>query len=301
LLAAGVVSVVLFTSFFTHPSGLVDSIRTYLPWLHRAAGHSPHVHPFYFYLERLAFFHHGRGPVWSEGLILLLAGAGAIAAITRRGLADANVSLARFITFYAIILTLAYSAISYKTPWCLLGFLQPIILLAGIGGVVLLRLFKSRLLQMTMGAALLVAAGHLAWLAWRANFLFESDRRNPYVYAQTVPDLLDLVDKVKALAKSHSEGNKMLIQVMAPQGDYWPLPWYLRQFKQVGWWDHVPDDLSAPIMIVGSKFCAGLDKKTNQGWSALGMYGLRPGIVVQLYVQSDLWRKHLEAASKRGE
>ena len=291
--AAAVVSVVLFTSFFTHPGGLVDSIRTYLPWLHRAAGHSPHVHPFYFYLERLAFYHHGRGPIWSEGLILVLAAIGVVATLTRRG--DGNVALARFIALYAIILTLAYSAISYKTPWCLLGFLQPMIMLAGLGGAALIQFFRRRLLQVMIGATLFVAAGHLAWLAWQTSYVFESDRRNPYVYAQTVPDLLDLVDKVKVLAKSHPEGNQMLIQVMAPQGEYWPLPWYLRQFKRVGWWDHVPDDVSAPVMIVGSSLCAALEKKLNPGWSALGLYGLRPGIVFQLYVQSDLWRRYLES------
>jgi len=296
--AGAVVSVVLFTSFFTHPGGLVDSIRTYLPWLHRAAGHSPHVHPFYFYLERLAFFHHGRGPVWSEALILVLAAVGVVAAITRRG--DANVALARFISLYAIILTLAYSAISYKTPWCLLGFLQPMIMLAGVGGAAIIQLFRRRLLQVIIGVALFVAAGHLGWLSWQTSYVFESDRRNPYVYAQTVPDLLDLVDKMKVLAKSHAEGEQMLIQVMAPQGDYWPLPWYLRRFKRVGWWDHVPEDLSAPVMIVGSRLCAALEKKPNPDWSALGIYGLRPGIVVQLYVRSDLQRRYLDSLSPRG-
>src|SRR5207248_5991556 len=52
LCAGFVISVVLFTDFFTHPSGWLDSFRSYLPWVHRAGGHSPHIHPFGFYLER---------------------------------------------------------------------------------------------------------------------------------------------------------------------------------------------------------------------------------------------------------
>ena len=55
---------------------LLDSVRTYVPWLKRAGGHSPHVHPWSFYLQRLAWFHPVKGPVWSEGLILILAAVG---------------------------------------------------------------------------------------------------------------------------------------------------------------------------------------------------------------------------------
>ena len=50
-----VVALVLFSSFFTNLAGPLDSVRTYLPWLHRAGGASPHIHPWSFYLERLLF------------------------------------------------------------------------------------------------------------------------------------------------------------------------------------------------------------------------------------------------------
>src|SRR5262249_10711002 len=60
-LAAGVVAwvvvcVLLFSSFFTNPSGPLDAFRTYVPWLSRAGGASEHLHPWYFYLQRLLFF-----------------------------------------------------------------------------------------------------------------------------------------------------------------------------------------------------------------------------------------------------
>ena len=68
LLALGVallVGAVFFTSFFTHWRGLLDSLLTYLPWLDRAGGASPHIHPWMFYFERLFWFHPARSPVWS--------------------------------------------------------------------------------------------------------------------------------------------------------------------------------------------------------------------------------------------
>ncbi len=299
MLAALVVSVILFTSFFTHLSGPIDSLRSYMPWLHRAQGDSPHIHPFGFYLQRLAYFHQGGGPVWSEGLILSLAAVGIVAAAIGKGLVNASLWFARFLVLYTGILTLAYSLISYKTPWCMLSFLIGFILLAGLGAVAILSISRAQAWRLTIGSLLFLACGQLAWQSWRANFVYEADRRNPYVYAQTVPDLLDLVEQVKAIAKVHPQGNQMLIKVMAPQSDYWPLPWYLRQFARVGWWDNVPDDPAAPVIIIASKLYPMLEKKPNQTWTALGIYGLRPGTVLQLCVDSALWQRYLESMPKR--
>ena len=99
-----VVALVLFSSFFTNAAGPLDSVRTYLPWLHRAGGDSPHIHPWSFYLHRLLFFHVAKGPVWSEALILVLAVIGARAAFVRKGLADASASFVRFLALYTFAL-----------------------------------------------------------------------------------------------------------------------------------------------------------------------------------------------------
>ena len=235
-----VVALLFFSSFFTNASGPLDAVRTYFPWLHRAGGASPHIHPWNFYLERLLFFHSGRGPIWSEGLIMGLAAAGCIAAFTRKGLADANAGFIRFLAFYTVLLAAIYSLIAYKTPWCLLGFWQPAILLAGVGAVALLNWLQRRWIKVSMGALLLAGTAQLGGQAWRAAVPYCADRRNPYVYAQTSPDILNLVSQVLALAKTNRTGHPMVVKVMAPDSDYWPLPWYLRGLPQVGWWSQVP-------------------------------------------------------------
>jgi uncharacterized protein (TIGR03663 family) len=295
LAAAGVVGTVLFTSFFTNASGPIDSVRTYLPWLKRAGGDSPHIHPWYFFLERLAFFKEPRGTtISSEGLILVLALVGALVAFSRRGMTGANVSLARFLAFYTIILTFIYSAIPYKTPWCMLGFLHGMILLAGIGAVTLIRMCRWRPLQAAAGILLLVAAAQLTWQAWRASHILPAHRGNPYAYAQTVPDVLGLVERVHALAAVHPEKYQMVIKVMAPESDYWPLPWYLRQFRRVGWWGQIPSDPYAPVMIVGANFNAAFDDHSDREWLMVGYSALRRATFVELYVQFELWREHVE-------
>ena len=180
LLAAVVVWLLFFSSFGTHGSGPADSIRTYLPWMKRAGGHSPHIHPWTFYLERLLWFHPVKGPVWSEGLILALAGVGAGVSIVGR-----RSRLHCFLAFYTVILTVAYCLISYKTPWCLLSFLHGMILLAGVGAATLVEFFRRRSARVFLLAVLVGLTSQLTWQAWRTSFVYAADRRNPYTFQPT--------------------------------------------------------------------------------------------------------------------
>jgi uncharacterized protein (TIGR03663 family) len=287
--AAFIIWLLLFSSFFTNFAGLLDSVRTYLPWLHRAGGHSPHNHPWNFYLQRLAWFHPAKGPVWSEGLILVLAAVGAVVSFVGK-----NSPLHRFLALYTIILTTLYSAISYKTPWCLLNFYLGIILLAGVGAATLVELFRGRTLKVAIIAVLVALTAQLSWQAWRASFLYATDRRNPYVYAQTVPDILNLVQRTEGIAHVAPAGYETVVKVIAPDSDYWPLPWYLRRFKHLGWYDKLPDDPFAPIVVVSSKLDARLDDKSGRKWIMAGLSELRPGNFFELYVELELWKKYVE-------
>jgi uncharacterized protein (TIGR03663 family) len=298
-LAAGlgvwlVVAVILFSSFFTNASGPLDSIRTYLPWIQRAGGASPHIHPWYFYLQRLLCFHLYEGPIWTEAFILLLAVIGAAAGFRRRRLAGANASLVRFLAFYTFLLTAIYSALAYKTPWCLLSFWHGMILLAGVGAAVVIRTMRRRAWRVVCTLAVLAGTGHLAWQAWQADTTYAADPRNPYVYSQTTPDILKLVAKVDALASVLPQPDQMLIKVMSPGDDYWPLPWYLRRFKQVGWWDRIPGDPYASVMLVAARFDARLDEKEDKTHIMNGVYHLRPQVDFELYIDLKLWRTYLE-------
>jgi len=289
LCAAFAVWLLLFSSFFTSFAGLLDSARTYLPWLKRAGGHSPHIHPWYFYLQRLAWFHPAKGPVWSEGLILVLAAVGAVVSLVGK-----KSPLHRFLALYTIILTAAYCAISYKTPWCLLNFYLGMIVLAGVGAAALVEFFRARSLKSVVAVVLLALTLQLSWQAWRASFVYSADRRNPYVYAQTAPDLLNLVQRTEGIARVAPAGNETIVKIIAPESDYWPLPWYLRRFKHLGWYDKLPDDPFAPIVVVSSKLDARLDEKSGRKWIMAGLTELRPGKYFELYVELELWKKYVE-------
>ncbi len=289
-----VIATVLFSSFFTNAVGPIDSLRSYGPWIQRAGGDSPHIHSWYFYLQRLLFFHAGMGPVWTETLLLALALMAVVAGFRRRPLGTANASFVRFLSLYTLLLTAFYSLIGYKTPWCLLNFWHPMILLAGVGAAVLIRSIRPIAVRVAVGLIVLAGAGHLAWQAWQQDRDYAADPLNPYVYAQTSSDLLDLVGTVEKLAKVSPGGYATVVKVMAPDDDYWPLPWYLRRFSNVGWWAKPPEDPYAPIVIISPQLQQPLDETKAH---LMGYYGLRPPQVrLALFVSPELWQQWLSSS-----
>lgn len=289
--AALIVSVLLFTSFFANPRGPIDSVLTYLPWLRRAGGQSPHVQPWSYYFERLFWHAPVRGPFWSEGLIAVLALAGGVAVATGRGLGAASIGFGRFLVVYAAAITGAYVLLSYKTPWCLLNFLLPLILLAGLGVAAVLEWVGKGPGAWVAGLLLAAGTAHLGWQGWRASHDFATHRGNPYAHSQTVPNVIELTDRVKAIAAASPQGVLTEVRVVAPDSAYWPLPWYLRQLRNVGWLEKLPEAPYPPVVIAAADLRAALDEKTNRGHLSVGFYELRPGEFFELFVEFELWKK----------
>jgi len=289
-IAAGfLVWLLLFSSFFTNWNGLVDSFGTYLPWLHRAGGSSVHNHPWYFYFAKLIWNHPAKGPVWSEALILALALIGSMTAFCSNRTVLASPCLARFLAFYSSILAVIYSAISYKTTWCLLNFWLGMIMLSGLGAAALLQMRRNIIARTVIGAGLAAGIYGLTVQSKLAAQDFAADRTNPYNYAQTSPNCLELVKQVEGIARVAPNGSDTVIKIIVPDS-YGPLPWYLRRFKNTGWWEQLPDDPYAPMIIASSKLNAHLDDKSNRAYVMTGMYELHPGSFVELYVELELWK-----------
>ncbi len=75
--AAGVaVSVLFFSSFFTHWEGVRDSILAYQTYVGRAGEDSRHGNPWYYFLRMLIWWHEGSGPIWTEASIVIFGAAG---------------------------------------------------------------------------------------------------------------------------------------------------------------------------------------------------------------------------------
>ena len=300
--AAVCVSALFYSSFFQHPQGVLDSYLAYATYLGRGAGgNTTHVHPWYYYLQMIVFARYFNGPIWTEGWIVLLALVGLVAVVTGRLRSPIDVKLVRFIALYTVVMTAAYSAVPYKTPWCLLSFLHGMILLAGVGAATLLAWARKPAYRAVVIALLVVAAGHLAFLTYRANFVYYADSRNPYVYAHPTPEIFTIVDRVKEYAGVHGLGQSdgMPIQVAAPGKDYWPLPWYLRAYH-VGWYTDIPDEVG-PLILISDKLEEALTRRltveTPRENRRMYLYlfdapyylWFRPGVKMLGFVRKDLW------------
>jgi hypothetical protein len=235
-----------------------------------------------------------KGPLWTEAMVLVLGLTGFGAALANRAPASAAVGAIRFLGFYALTLTGIYTVIPYKTPWCALGFHHAWILLAGVGAAWLVALAKPVWLRGAIVFAVLAGAAHLGVQAWRAAVPLAAAQTNPWVYAHTSPDLLRLVGKISEIAAARPQAADTVIKVMGRGGDYWPLPWYLRGFRQVGFYPNVPDDPWAPLMVVNSKFDAEFDERSEKKWLMVGLFQHRPNIFFELYVEFELWKRYLE-------
>jgi uncharacterized protein (TIGR03663 family) len=311
LLAAAVVSGLLFTSFLSRPRGLADSVRAYGLYLHRAGTASWHFHPWDYYLRLLVHFPAEGTPFWTEGLILVMAAVGGAAGWTRRGVPGADSRVLRFLGFYTLLMLAVYSAVPYKTPWCLLGFLQGMILLAGPGAVFLVRACRGVATKTLVCALLSSSAAQLGWQAWCGSFRFAADPRNPYVYAQTGTDVFEIVARLKDLAHAHPEGLSLPVQVVSRE-NLWPLPWYLRGFSRVAWWNGVSETTpSAPVILVSPDMEPALVRKLydlpppGERELYVGIFErpifLRPGVELRGYATGTLWGefRRLEAEAPR--
>jgi hypothetical protein len=167
------------------------------------------------------------------------------------------------------------------------------ILLAGIGAAALVEFCRARAAKVIVVAVLTAATAQLTWQSWRASFVYFADRKNPYCYSQTVRDVLNLVQKAEAVAKVSPQGFKTVVKVIAPDSDYGPLPWYLRRFEHVGWYDALPADPFAPIIVVSSKLDARLDEKSEKKWVMAGLFEQRPAVFLELYVELELWKQYV--------
>jgi len=302
LAAGAIVSALFYSSFLTNPGGILDSVRSYTTYFNRAGGNSIHIHPWYYYLKMLIYSRYGDGPRWTEALIILLAAVGFIAAMTKKGLSCANVHLLRFIGFYTLVLTVLYSVIPYKTPWCMLGFLHGMILLAGVGAVVLVKLMPNVLPRLIILMLLFEGSLHLTWQSYLSNYKFYSDSLNPYVYAHPTIEVFTIVEKIEEYASAHKDGYDIPIDVICREDDYWPLPWYLRSFKKIRWSNEVVNDSpSAPLIIASPDVEAALTNKLysltplEKRQMYLHLFDrpyyvwLRPQVKVLGFVRKDLW------------
>jgi uncharacterized protein (TIGR03663 family) len=271
------VNVVFYSSFFTnYPKGIYDAIATFKFWV--KTGSNAHVHPWSKYLSWLI----------DEELSLLLLGSVGAALVVWKP----KNAFALFSALWAFGLIAAYSLIAYKTPWLVLNFIVP---LAIIGGYVFQFLANAgwlRLREMIFlaSAALAISGYQMLDLNFRN---YDNDKEKyVYVYAHTRRELLKLVDEISRIAKLSGQAGQTGISIVSP--DYWPLPWYLRDYSRVGYYGRMTDSNEAIIIASESQRAEVQERfgfryqQVPSGFNQAGNFALRPGVDLLLFVRRDL-------------
>jgi len=299
--AAGVVAL-FYSSFFSAPAALLELFRAAGTYLDRGIDPSSHIQPWHYYLQLLTYSASG-GLRWSEGLVLALAVVGTIAAWQRSdGSSSGSSFWPRYLAGDVVIAGGIFSAIPYKTPWNLLPFYAGAFALAGVGFATLVSKERSRLVRVLVAGALAAGSVHLGWQAWRAAITYAADPRNPYVYAQTVPDAVRMAARIRHLSALHPDGARMQVSVIAPPSEQWPLPWYLRGMPNVGYWT-APGDvlaLQAPVIVSSLEHAPALEQALGDRYVS-EYFGLRPELLLAVYIDRGLWDRFLATARPGSE
>jgi len=266
-------TVLFFSSFFGNFSqGIHEALATYSYWFH--TGMTQHKAPWYTYLNWL---------FREEPVILFSATCGTVIAFFHR-----RNRFALFAGLWSFTLLFAYSALPYKTPWILVNAVVPMSLSAGYAAEQLWNAtFIASGNRWRRLVPLSLIAGALLFTLVQSvqlNFYHYDDDRYVYPYVQTQRGFLDLVQQVEHIAALEGTGHYTAILITAPE--YWPLPWYLRDYKNTGYFGR-PISTNASIVIASARQIPELAPLLANRYRLIGEHPLRPGVQLILYAANE--------------
>lgn len=261
------VNVLFYSSFFTNAKGVGDSLQTYMIWA--KTGKKEHVH---------GFTQHVKWLIDMESPVLMLGWIGAFLSVVR-----ANNRFAIFAAQWGFGLLVAYSIVPYKTPWLALNFIIP---LAIAGGYAVNEFYSWNKRELRFVVLVIVAAAAVSgYQTIKLNFFHYDDEEYIYVYGHTYRTFLPMVDEIKRLGQKTGLNEDIDIAVLSP--DYWPLPWYLRDYKRVGYYGQFSQTNSSLVIINVSQEAEFLSTLAGR-YHRVAEYPLRPGVVLVLYAREDI-------------
>ncbi|MEA1944082.1 MAG: TIGR03663 family protein [Euryarchaeota archaeon] len=232
-----------YTNFLTNPSALIsvvpDAINHWVEMhrIERIGGH------WSFYLPILLRY---------ELLITLFALIGGIHYLKKR-----NIFMI-FLLYWGLTSLIVYSYLQEKVPWLVLHILLPFVLIAGayLGEMLPSLPQRPKKIEAVVVLAIVLSAGLFIQQSIFINYCENtaSDEITVHgipvhglIYVQTTAEVLDVVDFVDQ--RIHDDPNASIL-IAAPENDYWPLPWYMRNYKGCGYLNSVPEHSDADIVII---------------------------------------------------
>jgi uncharacterized protein (TIGR03663 family) len=260
------IAILLYSSFFTNPRGILDSVLTFTYWT-KTGRTGIYNREWSTYLSWM----------WQEEAPVLVLGLlGTIVALVR-----ARNYFTVFCAFWSIGIFTAYSLVPYKTPWLALSIILPLIIMAG-------DLVGQTYQPGTRAFTVILAGSAICFSLYQAidiSFVNYDNDSYAYIYAHTKRDFLGLVDEIDAIAAANPAKKDIGITVMSPE--HWPLPWYLREYKNVGYWGHIVPT-SEPIVIALQPQVPEVERQLGKEYREYSTHDLRPGNTLVMFVRKDV-------------
>lgn len=287
LVPALLVSVLAFSGGFKDWQAVKDSVLTYGNYLVRSGG-SGHEKGMSYYL--MLIFGHRDKVIWTEALIGGLGIMGMLYAFLGEHKNGPRRAFLVFLSVYTLALFSVYSLLRYKTPWSILSAQYALTLLAGVGGGAIWNWLSGRLARFAYASFFIFGVYNLCdqtstVTGSHPHYSLElsADPSNPYAYSHTLSKVPKLVAEVKRIAAERGAGFSAQV-VSVDQG--WPLPWYWRKLSPIGYQAHLPKTLNAPVVILDAeKVEEAQVKMAGQGYDQGTQYGLRPGVMLVMFVK----------------
>lgn len=233
--------VFFYSGGFLHWESLPGLALTFAPWLATGTGgESGHEKEWWYWLSLLGRYE------WPALLGLV-----ATPWLAWRG---GNL-FTRWLALMSLAALAVYSAIAYKTPWCLASLMWPWHLLFGVAVVHVWREWDRWLAAIVAVPALAVSLS----LSLELNFRKFTDETEPYVYVQTLPAIEKVLAPLKALAARDPIARHLHGHVV--MSDIHPLPWLLGDFTHIDFpeIDDLPDPIEAPFLLIDEPLAAEIE------------------------------------------
>lgn len=237
--------VFFYSGMFHYPRGLYGLFETFNTWTKTGLTTSGHTKPFFFWLWLFLRY---------EQVALI----GLICSIFY--LIKTDNKFVRYIAIYGLLVFIAYSLISYKTPWLIINLIWPFCFIFGYFVDNLLKTKFQTLIQLLCLALFITSLV----LGIKINYFNYANKKEPYVYVHTTNDIKKLTCPVFKLVKQNPANYNLVGHFI--RTDEWPFPWIFGEFTMIGYYKvgMKPTSYDADFLLVQSNRVKEVEKKLKR-------------------------------------
>jgi uncharacterized protein (TIGR03663 family) len=307
IIVSGVLFIFIVMLFYT---SLFRNETTIFSIVGKAFSHWMEMHkiqrlggPFYFYIPILLIY---------ESPILLFGTIGILYFLRKK---DENLPFFRFLSYWAVASLILYSYLQEKVPWLVVHIVLPFAILAGAflgeifprvpantnrqlemisgtekgslesGKKHISQRNRSRIHILLTGILVLTLAISL-FQCISVNFYRSMDPNEKMTYTQSSPEIREVIKKIEGFNKGPET---LTLCIIDPEDLYWPLPWYLRDYKLASYFRSLPENINYDVIIVPAQYQM-YDRIPKEEYASYN-FTLRQGREFTIYYKKELEEK----------